>query len=72
MIIKGALEMESKVAADAMQPLDSVFMLPTSGELDLETMDKILDSGHSRVPLYQLERQDTSVRRGPARRSGPP
>ena len=58
-IIRAALDMESKCARDAMQPLDVVFCLPrSSGRLDLPTMQRILESGHSRVPLYSNTRGD--------------
>ena len=60
-IIKGALDMERKHACDAMQPLDCVFMLPMSGVLDDETINSIIESGHSRVPLYEHEPKDAHV-----------
>ncbi|XP_062510862.1 uncharacterized protein LOC134186817 [Corticium candelabrum] len=53
LIIKGALEMRSKVVKEAMTPLESVFMLNTDDKLDRVTMQKLLDAGHSRVPVFE-------------------
>lgn len=35
-----------------MTPLDKVFMLPNEGVLDLKTIQQVLASGHSRIPVY--------------------
>ncbi|EDQ91679.1 uncharacterized protein MONBRDRAFT_1294, partial [Monosiga brevicollis MX1] len=52
-IIRGALELNDKVAADAMQPLECVFCLPFDERLSLNVMEAILDRGHSRIPVYR-------------------
>lgn len=36
-----------------MTPLDDVFMLRSDAILDYDTMKKIADTGHSRVPVYE-------------------
>ncbi len=36
-----------------MTPLDQVFMLRSDTILDYDTMKKIADTGHSRVPVYE-------------------
>jgi ankyrin repeat/SOCS box protein 13/metal transporter CNNM len=56
MIIKGALEMRSKVVREAMTPLESVFMLSVNEKLNKGTMQRLLDVGHSRVPVYETVR----------------
>ena len=51
-VIKGALKLSSKPAALGMTPLDKVFMLPRDQVLDMKTLDMVLASGFSRVPIY--------------------
>jgi metal transporter CNNM len=51
-IMKGALDLTSKTAAQAMTPLDLVFMLPSDAELGEDTLTAILASGHSRIPIH--------------------
>lgn len=41
-----------QVAVQAMTPLDNVFMLKSDEILNYETMKRIADTGHSRVPVY--------------------
>ncbi|KAE8272110.1 hypothetical protein A4X09_0g212 [Tilletia walkeri] len=53
MIVGGALDLQEKVVKDAMTPIDKVFMLPYSAKLDYPTLEKIVRSGHSRIPIYQ-------------------
>jgi len=36
-----------------MTPIDKVFMLPIDAKLDYETLRKVCESGHSRVPVYE-------------------
>lgn len=57
-IIQGALSMTTKCVADAMTPLNCVFMLSTQRKLDNTTMTEILRHGHSRIPLYTHVRED--------------
>jgi len=53
MIVGGALDLQEKVVKDAMTPIDKVFMLPYSAKLDYATLEQIVRSGHSRIPIYQ-------------------
>jgi len=57
-IIKGALDMKTKTVQDAMTPIESVFMLDISRRLDQRTRREILESGHSRIPIYAADRQN--------------
>lgn len=58
LIIKGALDAESKVARDAMIPLDKVFMLEHDGVLDREVMQQLISKGFSHVPVYKDHREN--------------
>jgi metal transporter CNNM len=51
--LAGALDLTHKIAYRAMTPLDSVFMLSTGDRLDEPTLRAILESGHSRIPIYR-------------------
>lgn len=53
MIVGGALDLQEKVVKQAMTPIDKVFMLPFSAKLDYPTLEKVVRSGHSRIPIYQ-------------------
>lgn len=52
-VIRGALDLTSKTADKSMTPLDKVFMLSSEDRLDERTMQAILLSGHSRIPVYR-------------------
>ncbi|KAL6749260.1 hypothetical protein V8C86DRAFT_2852241 [Haematococcus lacustris] len=52
-VIRGALDLTSKTAVKSMTPLEKVFMLSTADRLDERTMQAILLSGHSRIPVYR-------------------
>ncbi|GAB2219376.1 hypothetical protein Drorol1_Dr00007011 [Drosera rotundifolia] len=54
-IIAGALEMSEKTAGDAMTPISETFAIDINAKLDRETMNSILENGHSRVPVYYEE-----------------
>lgn len=54
-IIAGALDLASKTAKLAMTPLDKVFSLPDSAVLDEPTLERVLESGHSRVPIHRAD-----------------
>ena len=36
-----------------MTPITNVFMLPLESRLDYQTLRKVCESGHSRVPVYE-------------------
>ncbi|XP_078698530.1 uncharacterized protein LOC144926013 isoform X1 [Branchiostoma floridae x Branchiostoma belcheri] len=56
LIIQGALQMRDKTAGSALTPFDKVFMLSIDGKMDKETMDMVIEAGHSRVPVYDGEK----------------
>jgi metal transporter CNNM len=51
----GALDLTNKIAYKGMTPLGAVFSLSTSDKLDTATLQAILASGHSRVPIHRGE-----------------
>lgn len=63
MIVGGALDLQEKVVKQAMTPIDQVFMLPFTAKLDYPTLEKVVRSGHSRIPIYQ----EIEVEVGPAK-----
>lgn len=58
MIIQGALEMRNKTVADKYTPLENVFMLDVNCKLDHDTMTQISGKGHSRVPVYEGNKEN--------------
>lgn len=44
--------MTNKIAYGAMTPLDKVLMLPLDQVLDRRTVNRVMASGHSRLPVY--------------------
>ncbi|KAI0365675.1 DUF21-domain-containing protein [Pilatotrama ljubarskyi] len=52
-IIGATLDLQEKVVRQAMTPLEKVFMLNIDSKLDYETMKRIGETGHSRVPVYE-------------------
>ncbi|XP_041825634.1 metal transporter CNNM3 isoform X2 [Melanotaenia boesemani] len=53
---RGALR--SKTVVDILTPLKDCFMLPSSAVLDFSTMSEIMQSGYTRVPIYEEERSN--------------
>ncbi|KAK2146224.1 hypothetical protein LSH36_623g01065 [Paralvinella palmiformis] len=53
LIIKGALELGDKTVKDAMVSLENVFMLDIESKLDNETINKVIEAAHSRIPIYE-------------------
>ena len=51
-VIRGALDLSAKTAADCLTPLDKLFCLPADARLDADTLHRIVASGHSRVPVH--------------------
>lgn len=58
MIIKGALSMRDKNVKDVCTSLEKVYSLNIMGVMDEKTMEDILNSGHSRVPVYEGEKSN--------------
>lgn len=48
--------LRSKTVEDILTPLKDCFMLPSLAMLDFSTMSEIMQSGYTRVPIYEEER----------------
>ncbi|KAM4749077.1 uncharacterized protein WCC33_006503 [Rhinophrynus dorsalis] len=57
-IIQGALELRTKTVADVMTRVEDCFMLPSDAVLDFSTMSSIMESGYTRIPVYENERSN--------------
>ncbi|KAL4420313.1 hypothetical protein ABPG77_010218 [Micractinium sp. CCAP 211/92] len=57
-VIQGALDMATKTAESAMTPMDKVFMLAADDVINMELLHKVINAGHSRVPVYSGSRQN--------------
>eukprot|EP01104_Vermistella_antarctica_P015152 TRINITY_DN4914_c0_g2_i1.p1 TRINITY_DN4914_c0_g2~~TRINITY_DN4914_c0_g2_i1.p1 ORF type:complete len:520 (-),score=138.91 TRINITY_DN4914_c0_g2_i1:201-1760(-) len=55
-ILSGALQFNLKEVSEIMTDLDSVYMLDNEARLDVDTITKILESGYSRIPVYEMDR----------------
>lgn len=51
-VMKGALAMVHKTCSVCMTPIDRVKSLPDNARLDEATLDWIIQSGHSRIPVH--------------------
>lgn len=52
-VIHGALDMAHKTADAAMTPLNKVFSISSDAPLDRDLLHRIINAGHSRVPVYE-------------------
>lgn len=52
-IITAVLDLKDKPVSEVMTPMEDVFTLAEDHILDEETMDEILSSGYSRIPIYR-------------------
>ncbi|XP_053573793.1 metal transporter CNNM4 isoform X2 [Bombina bombina] len=57
-IIQGALELRTKTVEDVMTRVADCFMLPNDTILDFNTMSSIMESGYTRIPVYENERSN--------------
>ncbi|XP_075072329.1 metal transporter CNNM2 isoform X2 [Mixophyes fleayi] len=57
-IIQGALELRTKTVEDVMTPLRDCFMMAGDATLDFNTMSEIMESGYTRIPVYEGERSN--------------
>ncbi|XP_064419201.1 metal transporter CNNM1 [Latimeria chalumnae] len=57
-IIQGALELRTKTVEDVLTPLNDCFMLSSDVVLDFNTMSEIMQSGYTRIPVYQNQRSN--------------
>lgn len=48
--------LRTKTVEDILTPLKDCFMLASSAVLDFSTMSEIMQSGYTRVPIYEEER----------------
>ncbi|KAM9455352.1 metal transporter CNNM4-like isoform 1-T1 [Clarias gariepinus] len=57
-MIHGALELRTKTVEDIMTPLNNCFMIKSDAVLDFNTMSEIMESGYTRIPVYEDERSN--------------
>ncbi|XP_061586599.1 metal transporter CNNM4 isoform X2 [Cololabis saira] len=57
-MIQGALELRTKTVEDVMTPLGDCFMIHSGAVLDFNTMSEIMESGYTRIPVYEDERSN--------------
>ncbi|KAF6727487.1 Metal transporter CNNM4 [Oryzias melastigma] len=57
-MIQGALELRTKTVEDVMTPLNDCFMIHSDAVLDFNTMSEIMESGYTRIPVYEGERSN--------------
>ncbi|MCJ8742364.1 hypothetical protein PDJAM_G00081170 [Pangasius djambal] len=50
--------LRSKTVEDILTPLKDCFMLPSTAVLDFTTMSEVMQSGYTRVPVYEEERSN--------------
>ncbi|XP_026520875.1 metal transporter CNNM2 isoform X1 [Notechis scutatus] len=57
-IIQGALELRTKMVEDVMTPLRDCFMITAEAVLDFNTMSEIMESGYTRIPVFEGDRSN--------------
>ena len=57
-IIAGALEFKKKTVEDVMTKFDDVYCIDVQSVLDFKTMREIYESGFSRIPVYEGDKQN--------------
>ncbi|KAM6972594.1 metal transporter CNNM2 isoform 2-T2 [Aplochiton taeniatus] len=57
-IIQGALELRTKTVEDVMTPIRDCFMIPGDAILDFNTMSEIMESGYTRIPVFEGDRSN--------------
>ncbi|XP_026113787.1 metal transporter CNNM1-like [Carassius auratus] len=57
-IIQGALELRSKTVEDVLTHLNDCFMLASDAILDFYTMSDVMQSGYTRIPVFENERSN--------------
>ncbi|KAI9595902.1 hypothetical protein BDF19DRAFT_440516 [Syncephalis fuscata] len=57
-IIRGALDMQGKQAGDIMTPVEDIFMLSVDSCLDRALLTQIVETGHSRIPVFEGQRDN--------------
>ncbi|EHB10611.1 Metal transporter CNNM4 [Heterocephalus glaber] len=57
-MIQGALELRTKTVEDIMTQLHDCFMIRNDAILDFSTMSEIMESGYTRIPVFEGERSN--------------
>uniref|UniRef100_A0A8D2JE43 Metal transporter n=2 Tax=Varanus komodoensis TaxID=61221 RepID=A0A8D2JE43_VARKO len=57
-MIQGALELRTKTVEDVMTPLHDCFMINSDAILDFNTMSEIMESGYTRIPVFEEEQSN--------------
>ncbi|XP_033951542.1 metal transporter CNNM4 isoform X1 [Pseudochaenichthys georgianus] len=57
-MIQGALELRNKSVEDVMTPIGDCFMIQADAVLDFNTMSEIMESGYTRIPVYDDEKSN--------------
>ncbi|XP_067857470.1 metal transporter CNNM2-like [Heptranchias perlo] len=57
-MVQGALELRSKTVEDVMTPIYDCFMVRNDAILDFSTMSEIMETGYTRIPVYELEKSN--------------
>ncbi|XP_060943469.1 metal transporter CNNM1 [Limanda limanda] len=57
-IIQGALELRTKTVEDVLTPLSDCYMLSSDSVLDFCTMSDVMQSGFTRIPVYENDRSN--------------
>jgi len=57
-IVQGTLSLHNKTVEQVMTRLDHVFMLPADVMLDEDVIYSIAETGHSRIPVFEKEKND--------------
>lgn len=55
-IISGVLKYKSKTVEEVMTPIEDCYMMNSESNLDFKTITSIMQSGHSRIPVYNEDR----------------
>lgn len=57
-IVRGALSFSGKKVEDIMTPRSAVFTLSADRKLNKTTISEIMDSGHSRIPIFEGDKDN--------------
>ena len=57
-IIQSALQLSEKTVREIMRPIDEVFWLPITAQLNAKTIDNIKARGYSRIPILSKDKTD--------------
>lgn len=60
-IVAGALELAKKSTRDVMTDIRDVFMLPGDSVLDTKTVSEIIQSGYTRIPIYEGSKDNVKI-----------